>query len=217
MIAPGNHPPLATDYLAEAERRARRFAGCWDQGTSGTLAADVVRLLRDRARILATLEHPQEPAMPCAPSAITEKGPWPDPEDLDVDDGDEGRLALEHAAAAKAFAPYARPPAAEPRPPAEELLLTSAATVRERRTNYGPPADHFTITIGLLNAALGAKLRARLAAGREPFELTDWPLIMALDKIARYMGPGRSADVAVDLAGYAGCLHECEKAAPGTD
>ena len=36
------HPP--EDYLQEAEQRARRFSGAYT-GTSGTLAADVLRLL----------------------------------------------------------------------------------------------------------------------------------------------------------------------------
>ena len=45
-------PPLTADDLARMEHRARRFSGCWDQGTSGTLAADVIRLLRERLRLL---------------------------------------------------------------------------------------------------------------------------------------------------------------------
>ena len=116
-------------------------------------------------------------------------------------------------AADLAAEPRAKGPAG--RPPSETLLLEAAATVAERRKTYGPCADHFTITIGLLNAAFRDKLAARLAAGLEPFELTDWPLVMMLDKCARYMGPGRSPDCAVDLAGYAGTLRECEDAGGG--
>jgi hypothetical protein len=37
---------LSDEYLASAQRRARRFQGQWT-GTSGTLAADVMRLLKE--------------------------------------------------------------------------------------------------------------------------------------------------------------------------
>lgn len=37
---------LPEDYLREAEQRARRFSGAYT-GTSGTLAADVLRLLKE--------------------------------------------------------------------------------------------------------------------------------------------------------------------------
>jgi hypothetical protein len=50
--------PLTADDLARMEHRARRFQGAYT-GTSGTLAADVLRLLRERRRLLgliATLE-----------------------------------------------------------------------------------------------------------------------------------------------------------------
>jgi hypothetical protein len=45
-----NPEPLTADYLAEAEQRARRFSGAYT-GTSGTLAADVVRLLAEVRRL----------------------------------------------------------------------------------------------------------------------------------------------------------------------
>jgi len=38
------------------EHRARRFQGAWT-GTSGTLAADVMRLLAERRRLLCELAH----------------------------------------------------------------------------------------------------------------------------------------------------------------
>lgn len=44
--------PLTADDLARIEHRARRFQGAWT-GTSGTLAADVMRLLSERQRLLA--------------------------------------------------------------------------------------------------------------------------------------------------------------------
>ena len=56
--------PLTAAYLAECEQRARRFSGCWDQGTSGTLAADVIRLLFEVRRLrveAATREELRRP------------------------------------------------------------------------------------------------------------------------------------------------------------
>ena len=46
--------PLTADDLVCMEHRARRFQGAWT-GTSGTLAADVMRLLEERRRLLAEL------------------------------------------------------------------------------------------------------------------------------------------------------------------
>jgi hypothetical protein len=42
--------PLPDAYLLECEMRARRFCGAFT-GTSGTLAADVLRLLRELSRV----------------------------------------------------------------------------------------------------------------------------------------------------------------------
>lgn len=92
--------------------------------------------------------------------------------------------------------------------PAESLLRTAADTVRERRATYGPPTEHFRVTVGLLNAAFTERLKARLEAGEPPFRVDDWPIIMILDKIARDTGPRQSLDTPVDLAGYAGTLAE---------
>jgi len=43
---------LSDDYLREAEHDARRFSGAYT-GTSGTLAAHVMRLLRERREFVA--------------------------------------------------------------------------------------------------------------------------------------------------------------------
>lgn len=51
-------PPLTDDDLARMEHRARRFQGAWT-GTSGTLAADVMRLLAERLRLLELLAEAQ--------------------------------------------------------------------------------------------------------------------------------------------------------------
>ena len=42
--------PLTDAYLAEAEMRARQFSGAYT-GTSGTLAADVLRILAENSRL----------------------------------------------------------------------------------------------------------------------------------------------------------------------
>jgi hypothetical protein len=42
--------PLTDAYLAECERRARQFSGAYT-GTSGTLAADVLRLIFEVRRL----------------------------------------------------------------------------------------------------------------------------------------------------------------------
>ena len=46
--------PLTADDIVRMEHRARRFQGAWT-GTSGTLAADVMRLLQERQRLLVLL------------------------------------------------------------------------------------------------------------------------------------------------------------------
>jgi hypothetical protein len=46
--------PLTDAYLQECEYRARRFSGAYF-GTAGALAADVIRLLAERRRLLAEI------------------------------------------------------------------------------------------------------------------------------------------------------------------
>jgi hypothetical protein len=43
--------PLTDAYLQQCEWDARKFSGCWDQGTSGVLAAHVMRLLKELSRL----------------------------------------------------------------------------------------------------------------------------------------------------------------------
>jgi hypothetical protein len=50
---------LTDDDLARMEHRARRFSGAYT-GTSGTLAADVLRLLAERRRLLLLLAYRDE-------------------------------------------------------------------------------------------------------------------------------------------------------------
>ena len=53
--------PLTADDVAWIERRARKVgpANCWT-GTSGTLAADVIRLLAERNRLLVEIAQRDE-------------------------------------------------------------------------------------------------------------------------------------------------------------
>ena len=51
--------PLTGDDIAHMGHRARRFQGAWT-GTSGTLAADVMRLLWERQRLLVELARRDE-------------------------------------------------------------------------------------------------------------------------------------------------------------
>lgn len=89
--------------------------------------------------------------------------------------------------------------------PAESLLVHATSVIRQRRTTYGPPAEHFAKTVAAVNAIFGHKLR-------EPLTVSDWAQIMILDKLARHQGTAKSADTPVDLAGYAACLAEVEAA-----
>lgn len=50
----GDPMPLTSDDVARMEHRARRFSGAYT-GTAGTLAGDVIRLLRERQRLLVEL------------------------------------------------------------------------------------------------------------------------------------------------------------------
>lgn len=90
---------------------------------------------------------------------------------------------------------------------AERLLRDAADTTRERRANYSPPREHFARTVGAINAVFAHKLRI-------PLTPADWAMIMILDKCARYQGDRKTPDQIVDIAGYAGCLAECETPEP---
>jgi chorismate mutase len=50
---------LTDDDLVRMEHRARRFSGAYT-GTSGTLAADVLRLLAERRRLLEQIARLKE-------------------------------------------------------------------------------------------------------------------------------------------------------------
>jgi hypothetical protein len=87
--------------------------------------------------------------------------------------------------------------------PAEDLLHQAIEVIRDRRPKYGGPLNHFQRTVGMINAAFADVLK-------RPITPADWAIIMTLDKVARHMGPTKTTDTPVDLAGYAACLAECE-------
>jgi hypothetical protein len=57
------YEPLTAAYLAECEQRARRFSGAYT-GTSGTLAADVMRLLAEVRRLRVEAARHAEATVP---------------------------------------------------------------------------------------------------------------------------------------------------------
>ena len=83
-------------------------------------------------------------------------------------------------------------------PSAIRTLHDAIAAVTDRHGRYGPPAEHFARTAGMVNAAFGTS-----------FTAADWALVMVLDKVARQRGPAATDDAAIDIAGYAACHQEC--------
>ena len=55
--------PLTAEYLEDCRRRAKRFQGQWT-GTSGALAADVIRLLWEVDRLKVELAYRENRRMP---------------------------------------------------------------------------------------------------------------------------------------------------------
>jgi hypothetical protein len=246
---------LDADYITAAEHRARRFSGAYT-GTSGTLAADVIRLIHEREAMTAAFDRLEadnqslreavaarmeatDPADPkhrgYTPMAASLAGCKPaqeaaarcfdttvDPVPSDAADSDtpsipddwilrghrelEGQrlrgdsLLNESPARGNTFVAPLGWKAVTPDDvsPSERLLLDAAAAVRDRRQKYGPPLEHFKITVALVNAAFGTNFRPE-----------DWATIMQLDKIARSRGPDDHPDNDIDAAGYAACRAEC--------
>lgn len=88
-------------------------------------------------------------------------------------------------------------------PHAVKMLREAIDVVQQRRAKYGAPLEHWTKTVGMLNAAFGSVLR-------RPLTPDEWGIIMLLDKIARYMGTEPTLDGPIDIAGYAACMAEVE-------
>jgi hypothetical protein len=80
---------------------------------------------------------------------------------------------------------------------AEELLLEAAATVNDRRTAYGEPAEHFERVAMRWSQVLGVPVT--------PAQV----VLCLLDlKLARLVHDPAHEDSQRDVAGYAGCLRE---------
>jgi len=170
---------LSDEYLAAARGRADKFMGQWT-GTAGSLAADVVRLLKEREEMAAELEQHRVKI----PNDYILRG------QAEIDAAKNGTPAdppLPHDHLLRDDAPEA-----------VKLLEDAARAVASRRETYGPPIEHFSRTVALVNAAFGTT-----------FKPADWATIMQLDKIARMLGTGYTRDNDVDSAGYAACRSEC--------
>jgi hypothetical protein len=211
---------LDDGHLAEIRRRKNRFMGQWT-GTAGSLAADCHHLMEDRKEMAATIDTLEQENADlrravenrlagnsesccdggqCHPQAIADK-----PASVPVDwilRGDAELKAEDQAPRLRGDSMMAAP-ADDEAPPAERLLLTALEVIRDRRPKYGGPRQHFARTVGMINAAFAEVLK-------RPLTEADWAVIMTLDKVARYMGPTKTSDGPVDLAGYAACLAEVE-------
>lgn len=228
---------LTDEYIEDARRRAYRFQGQWC-GTSGSLAADVARLLIERKKMQgfitdledtnAALRNAVETRLAggccdggkCQPKAdapqrwkeITqasaEKYAADREEEIPADWILQGQRELEAAPDDVRWTGdsiLAQP--AEGDTPAERLLLEALSVIRDRRPKYGGPRHHFRRTVGMINAAFSEVLK-------RPLTESDWAIFMTFDKVARFLGPNKTADGPIDLAGYAACLAECESSDP---
>jgi hypothetical protein len=232
---------LNDDYIAEARQRAYRYQGQW-AGTAGSLAADVARLLIERKRMQGTITNLEDTNAQLRAAVETRlaggccDGGKCQPA---MDDAPERWKAAAQASAEKYAADRADPEETVPVDwilqgqremeaaqddirwtgdsilakqdddvsPAERLLLDAIDVVRDRRSKYGGPRHHFRRTIGMINAAFADVLK-------RPLTESDWAIFMTFDKVARFLGPNKTADGPIDLAGYAACLAECEAAEP---
>ena len=215
---------LTDEYLAEARQRAYRYQGQWT-GTAGALAADVARLLIERKRMEGTitdLEETNSQLREAVENGMAGRGSMPTPDQLfgggccdggkcqPTDDAGE-RWRVKAQASASAYAERLSGDSLLDDQgevsPAEKLLLDAIDVVRDRRPKYGGPRHHFRRTIGMINAAFADVLK-------RPLTESDWAIFMTFDKVARFLGPNKTADGPIDLAGYAACLAECEAAEP---
>jgi hypothetical protein len=230
---------LSDDYLAEARQRAYRYQGQWT-GTAGSLAADVARLLIERKRMQGTITNLEETNSQLR-AAVEDRlagGCCDGGKCQPADDAPEVWKEITQASAEKYAADRAEPEETVPVDwilqgqkemdaapddirwtgdsiiakdhdvsPAERLLMDAIDVVRDRRPKYGGPKHHFRRTIGMINAAFADVLK-------RPLTESDWAIFMTFDKVARFLGPNKTADGPIDLAGYAACLAECEAAEP---
>jgi hypothetical protein len=231
---------LSDEYIAEARQRAYRYQGQWT-GTAGSLAADVARLLIERKRMqghIANLEDTNAQLRAAVETRLA-NGCCDGGKCQPADDAPERWKVAAQASAEKYHAERAEPEEQIPVDwilqgqkeidaapddirwtgdsilakdhddvsPAERLLMDAIDVVRDRRPKYGGPKHHFRRTIGMINAAFADVLK-------RPLTESDWAIFMTFDKVARFLGPNKTADGPIDLAGYAACLAECESSDP---
>lgn len=240
---------LSDEYIAEARQRAYRYQGQWC-GTSGSLAADVARLLIERKKMQGTITSLEDTnaqlraavesrlsggcceGIKCHVTTTTTDDVqirWKEltqasaekyasereEESVPVDWILQGQKEMEAAPddirwtgdSILASPPERLTPDPVAGTPAERLLLEALAVIRDRRPKYGGPRHHFRRTIGMINAAFSEVLK-------RPLTESDWAIFMTFDKVARFLGPNKTADGPIDLAGYAACLAECESSDP---
>ena len=215
---------LTDEYLAEARQRAYRYQGQWT-GTAGALAADVARLLIERKKmstILTDLQDSNAQLRAAVENRLAGRASMPTPDQLfgggccdggkchsTPEELEAGWREITQASAAKYAADRLTGDSLLKDQgdisPAERLLLDAIDVVRDRRPKYGGPVHHFRRTIGMINAAFADVLK-------RPLTESDWAIFMTFDKVARFLGPNKTADGPIDLAGYAACLAECEAA-----
>jgi hypothetical protein len=169
-------------YFKEAEYRARRFSGAYT-GTSGTLAADVLRLLKIIRNQQGDIADMHEHASDVAADWIL-----------------QGERELKDARSSNATTV---PAVREEEHAADQLIADVAIVIKQRRLTYGGPKKHFQRTVDAINAIFSHKLR-------EPLTISDWAQIMILDKLSRNQGDNKTRDTKIDVAGYAACWAECD-------
>jgi hypothetical protein len=197
--------------LVTIDQRIQRAgaANCWT-GTLGSLAGDARRLVRhiQETRRMAC-EYPVDHILRGERELKHFTGPDAAPEEAMILTEDDAADVAEETARAAQIGDgrvFPEPETAGP-PVAVQLLDTARAAVLDRHRVYGPPQEHFQRTVGMVNSLFASVLK-------RPLTTSDWARIMLLDKLARDLGPRPHPDNAVDLAGYAACLAECNASAP---
>jgi hypothetical protein len=201
---------MTGDELRDIDRRIQRAgaANCWT-GTLGSLAADARRLVRHIEERGMSCEYPVDHILRGERELRHYTGEEMAPSDAMILTEDDAADVAEETARAAQIGDgrvFPEPETAGP-PVAVRLLEQATAAVKDRHAVYGPPTAHFARTVGMVNNLFADVLR-------RPLTTADWARIMILDKLARDLGPRPHADNAVDLAGYAACLAECQASAP---
>jgi hypothetical protein len=201
---------MTGDELRDIDRRIQRAgsANCWT-GTLGSLAADARRLVRHIEERGMSCEYPVDHILRGERELRHYTGEEMAPSDAMILTEDDAADVAEETARAAQIGDgrvFPEPETAGP-PVAVRLLEQATAAVKDRHAVYGPPTAHFARTVGMVNSLFADVLR-------RPLTTADWARIMILDKLARDLGPRPHADNAVDLAGYAACLAECQASAP---